>query len=373
MTEQRTQQALELMTRFAERTGLDAGSAPRRYLWTDAFAVCNLIGLGRPALAVRLVDQVHRVLGRHRGDAAHTGWLSGLEDEVGVLHPTIGGLRIGKPLPERGRDEPMDEQLEWDRDGQYFHYLTMWIHALDQLARATGEARYHVWARELADVAHRRFTYGPLNRRRMHWKMSTDLSRPLVASMGHHDPLAGLVTCAQLEATSAAIGAAPHGPDLANAAAAFRAMLDLSSLATADPLGIGGLLVDACRLIQLRSHRALARRDEDLVEVLLVAAEVGLAHYVGAPDLRLPADRRLAFREFGLAIGLAATLRAGSAPADRLARFSHLATQIESFWLRPEHRRTRSWGEHADINDVMLATALAPDGFVVLHGLAGRR
>jgi hypothetical protein len=56
-----------------------------------------------------------------------------------------------------------------------------------------------------------------------------------------------------------------------------------------------------------------------------------------------------------------------------LARFSELATQIESFWLRPEHRRTRSWGEHADINDVMLATALAPDGFVVLHGLAGRR
>ena len=28
--------------------------------------------------------------------------------------------------------------------------------------------------------------------------------------------------------------------------------------------------------------------------------------------------------------------------------------------------------EHADINDVMLATSLVPDGFVTLYGLTGR-
>ena len=34
------------MMEFARETGLSpASSTPRRYLWTDAFAVCNLLGL----------------------------------------------------------------------------------------------------------------------------------------------------------------------------------------------------------------------------------------------------------------------------------------------------------------------------------------
>ena len=74
--------------------------------------------------------------------------------------------RIGKPLPERGPDEPLDERLEWDRDGQYFHYLTKWMHALDQVARATGEPTLQPWARELADAAHRAFVYAPREARR---------------------------------------------------------------------------------------------------------------------------------------------------------------------------------------------------------------
>jgi hypothetical protein len=38
----------EYMEEFALRTGLDpAGSPPRRYLWTDAFAVCNYLDLFR--------------------------------------------------------------------------------------------------------------------------------------------------------------------------------------------------------------------------------------------------------------------------------------------------------------------------------------
>ena len=40
----------------------------------------------------------------------------------------------------------------------------------------------------------------------MYWKMSIDLSRPLVASMGQHDPLDGFVTCAELDATACALG-----------------------------------------------------------------------------------------------------------------------------------------------------------------------
>jgi hypothetical protein len=52
-------------------------------------------------------------------------------------HPTRGGLRIGKQLPERRPGEPYDPQVEWDRDGQYFHYLTKWMHALDQASSRT--------------------------------------------------------------------------------------------------------------------------------------------------------------------------------------------------------------------------------------------
>lgn len=200
--------AADLMTHFAARTGLGSNQPSRRYLWTDAFAVCNFLGLARDSMALELVDRVHRELGHHReDDPTRAGRpLSGLADDEAKRHPTRAGLRIGKPLPERAPGEPLDPDLEWDRDGQYFHYLTKWMHALDQIARSTGDARYHHWARELFDVAHRAFTYGPEGARRMVWKLSVDLSRPIVPSMGQHDPLDGFVTGLQLESTASLLG-----------------------------------------------------------------------------------------------------------------------------------------------------------------------
>jgi len=158
-----------LMSEFAVRTGL---SAPKqraeRYLWTDAFAVCNFIELFRRTrdekylrYATDLIDQVHRVLGRYRDDDARRGWISGLDEEAGRSHPTAGGLRIGKPLKERDANEPVDERLEWDRDGQYFHYLTKWMHALCQAALFIGEAAYARWAVELGERAFAGFARGP--------------------------------------------------------------------------------------------------------------------------------------------------------------------------------------------------------------------
>ena len=74
-----------------------------RYLWTDAFGVVLLVSLyeefGVDSYlddAENLVADVQRVLGRPLG------------------------IRIG--------EEP-------DRDGQYFHYLAMWLYALAVLAR----------------------------------------------------------------------------------------------------------------------------------------------------------------------------------------------------------------------------------------------
>lgn len=376
--DRRTRLAVEILERFAERTGVVSDRPPRRYLWTDAFAVCTLLGLEQTVcgghsttLAVRLVDRVHRVLGRHRPDDPRVGWISGLDERAGEEHPTQGGLRIGKPLPERRPDEPFDERLEWERDGQYFHYLTKWMHALDQTSRATGEPRYNAWARDLARAAHRAFVYATRGGRRMHWKMSIDLSRPLVASMGHHDPLDGFVTCMQLAVT--------HGeadPGLEEAAADFAAMLEPRELGTSDPLGLGGLLVDAYRLHQIIRGGGF-ERGEALREVLLAAALFGLHSFSEQTDLRSPASQRLAFRELGLAVGLAAASRLaddaqslgaeGRATLDRLERFAPLRPEIEAFWLDPEHRKNPTWLEHADINDVTLATSLRPEGFLVLR------
>ena len=53
-----------------------------------------------------------------------------------------------------------------------------------------------------------------------------------------------------------------------------------------------------------------------------------------------------------------------------LATHAALGPAICGFWCDALHRSGRGWAEHADINDVMLASALVPDGVLVLHGPA---
>ena len=382
--------AAELMTGFVQRTGLGTDAPSQRYLWTDAFAACNFLALSEACSEPRFrqkalltVERVHGELGQYRQDDVRRGWLHGPHGAASAGHPTRAGLRIGKPLPEREPGEHVDEDLEWERDGQYFHYHTRWMHALDQLARATGSPHLNLWARELADTAHRAFSYAaPGGSRRMHWKMSVDLSRPLVASMGQHDPLDGYITTIALQCTAAAFGAT-DGPDLKDAAADYAAMLDTGNWATADPLGLGGLLMDAFRVEQLIRHHRLDC--SDLLNRLLTAALLGLQHY--QPPGHAPAQRRLGFRELGLAIGLAAvdalshTARdgefAGDAAAGRLlaALQPHVPVRdaINAFWLAPGNRRADTWTSHRDINEVMLATSLVPAGWLVMPSVSVAR
>jgi hypothetical protein len=377
----RVARAAALMLGFAARTGITSPEPGVRYLWTDAFAVANFLGLARETgderyleLALRVVEKVHAALGRHRADDPRHGRLGTATGD----HPTRGGLRIGKPLPERGPEDPLDPQLEWDRDGQYFHYLTKWMHALDLTTRATGRPVYNRWARELAETAHDAFTYEAAGGvRRMHWKLSIDLSRPLVPSMGQHDPLDGYLTAAQLRATAQALEDA-EGPRLASEMASFEAMIDPRRLATDDPLGLGSLLTDAFRLEQLM--RRGFRDEHDLLHRLLEVSLVGLQAYANGNELESAASGRLAFRELGLAIGLravqhmAAALERGEFGGNErarerlraLGRYALLAAAIERFWLLDEHRRQRTWAEHREINEVMLATSLAPQGFLLL-------
>jgi hypothetical protein len=360
-----------LMRAFAIDSGITGTAAPRRYLWTDAHAVCTFLRLADltadPAwheLALALVSQVHTVLGRHRTDDHRQGWISGLPEEEGLLHPTAGGLRIGKPEPERGEREGFDERREWDRDGQYYHYLTRWMHALSTLGSHDAQTRYIDWAAELSRAACRGFlVHRPVPH--LCWKMSIDLSRPLVASAGHHDPLDGLITTLSIAQARGRVGE-------------LQAVIDTlvplcrdRQWATDDALGLGGLLFDAARVSRL-SGGPVEPYAQPLMLPVLDAVAAGLPAYARSGALRLPATHRLAFRELGLAIGLGLVeqLRHADLPSEArrriaaLAPYQRLADDILAFWLEPAHRQVASWTEHADINTVTLATGLVPDGLL---------
>ena len=375
--QERIDQVRQIMVEFAEETGLTTKkNPPRRYLWTDAHAVCNFLSLYKVTgdetfkdLAVRLIEQVHHVLGKHRDDDARSGWISGLNEEEGELHPTKGGLRIGKKLNERGPNDFQDRSLEWDQDGQYLHYVTKWMHALCRASAVTGDERYGQWAAELAQAAHHGFSHNVGGHQRYYWKMSIDLSRPLVTSSGHHDPLDAYITYNEIE-----FGMKKN--ILQSEIEEVKGMLRGAHWDTDDSLGIGGLLCDAGRVTQLTVAKHL--KDDGFAASLMQSARRSLATQSRRSMMEEPADYRLAFRELGMSIGLHSvplmndilqtTQMKGSAlvDANQLQPFVALGKEIEDFWLMPAHQRGRRWKEHLDINRVMLATSLLPDEFLAV-------
>src|SRR5271166_4881636 len=381
--------AAQLMSEFATRTGLvPPAQDQQRYLWTDAFAVCNFLELfertGRQEYrrcATDLIDQVHRVLGRYRNDDIRTGWISGFDDETGRSHPTAAGLRIGKPLKERGPDESIDERLEWDRDGQYFHYLTKWMHALCRAAIVTGNTQYALGAVELAQAAFKGFARRSRSGELVgvYWKTSIDLTRPLVPATGLHDALDGFITFQEVQDTIPNMLATSGMPDLSSRTESFFALCRQRDWTTDDPLGLGGLLFDASRLCRLSCD---ADSEICLLQDILRGCRNGLAALLASHYLRRPASHRLAFRELGLAIGLKALpiiadavskLKLGLASrtalrrdVDPLLKYESLGEDIIAFWLPAARHKDHSWQDHQNINDVMLATALIPDMFLAL-------
>jgi hypothetical protein len=386
-SEHETPTIARLTAAFARRTGLSpAADNPQRYLWTDAFAVCAFLELFARTLdgkfcltATALIDQVHQVLGRFRYDDGRTGWISGLDEDGGRRHPTLGGLRIGKPLKERGADEVIDEQLEWDRDGQYFHYLTKWMHALCQAAFVMRSNEYAQWAGDLANSAFKRFVRKSASGKPIgvYWKMSTDLSRPLVPAMGLHDALDGFVTLREVQHAIVKVSGDAEANGLGEASKVLFALCENGQWATDDPLGIGGLLFDACRLCQLVGRNG---RELRLLESVMQGSGDGLMIMLKTGYLKRPVEHRLAFRELGLAIGLRAVpiiARAsqnerkafGSRPAllrliDLLLAYERLSDEIIELWLPYAEDPDKSWTAHQDINEVMLATAIAPSTFL---------
>lgn len=151
---------------------------------------------------------------------------------------------------------------------------------------------------------------------------------------------------------------------------------------TNDPLGIGGLLSDAYKAAQLTMNKNFHFERPDLVGVLLDSALLGLESYARQNPLNLSADYRLAFRELGLSIGLHAVERLQRLREDNpelfhkkqqlqsriknLMQYAPMGETIKKFWLDLGNRKASSWKEHREINMVMLATSLAPDGYLTL-------
>ncbi len=76
------------------------------------------------------------------------------------------------------------------------------------------------------------------------------------------------------------------------------------SLPTDDPLGIGGLLFDASRIAQLMIKGAI--KNMSLLEAVVGSSLLGVKAFASSETLAYPAGYRLAFRELGMSIGLAA-------------------------------------------------------------------
>lgn len=84
-----------IMLEFTDTTE----NPPRRYLWTDAFAVCNFLELYRQTgdktyeqYAIGLVNQAHDVLGRYREDDPRTA------GSAGSTRRTAGLIQPGEAL-----------------------------------------------------------------------------------------------------------------------------------------------------------------------------------------------------------------------------------------------------------------------------------
>jgi hypothetical protein len=223
-----------------------------RYLWTDAFGLVLLVSLYQALREERylteaelLVSEVNRVLGRPRG------------------------IRIGE---------------EEDRDGQYFHYLAMWLYALAMLGRYRPAYREQGVA--LARQIHDPFV---VPGRGVLWKMQEDLSGPYPGyGFGALDAFDGYVSYRMLDEQA-----------LAREIAEMRALITWTAddLVITQDLGLGMMLWLAHFFPDedwavLHKARSLSMLDRMWQRQGYFAREPYLPHV------------RFAFTNYGVSIGL---------------------------------------------------------------------
>ncbi|KAL4950726.1 hypothetical protein BDW69DRAFT_197032 [Aspergillus filifer] len=341
-----------------------SGGHKGRYLWTDAFGVLCLITLHAETnrlhqskskrqsqgeteseggsehyltLASRLIENVHDTLGYTRDGSRR---LSGASDS----NPLGGGLRIGK-IDESGSDG----------DGQYHHYLTLWMFALNRMSLASREPRYNDLAIKLARAIHAPFFLNRSSERpRMVWKMSTELETVLVGSEGNLDPIDGFVMMQLLQATALKYG--EREEVLKNEIEDYARVMKRKGehFVSSDPLDLGMTMWTIQWVYEENWAARLAERCFEQIYALFEENRY----------LSRSKARRLPFREFGTALGIRCMAEQDS-EKERSVDLRVYADQIVDCWT-PEMRSTIQGGAMDDlrpINRVMFAAALIPGAF----------
>jgi len=226
-----------------------------RYLWTDAFGVVVLLSLYEALGQVDYLDEaeavvaaVERVLGRARG------------------------IRIG--------EEP-------DRDGQYFHYLAMWLFALQRLGR--HRPRHRARAIGLVREIHPRFVIPDVG---VLWKMKEDLSGAYPGfGLGALDPFHGYVVYRLLDE-----------PALAPEIAQLERLIERSygALHVTQDLGLGMILWMSHFAPREHWARTLAARALETLDRMWIEPP---GYFCREPGLR---HVRFAFTNYGVSVGLQA-------------------------------------------------------------------
>jgi len=272
-----------------------------RYLWTDAFGVI---------LLVSLYDEL--------GEERYLGKAEWVAAEVDRVLGRPRGIRIG--------EEP-------DRDGQYFHYLAMWLYALAALARHVPA--YREKGIGLVKQVHRPFV---IPGRGVNWKMKEDLSGPYPGyGLGALDAFDGYVSYRILDEKA-----------LANEIAEMRVLIDRTAheLTITQDLGLGMMLwmthffpEEDWALVQRR--RCLAMLDR-------MWRKDG--YFCREPYLP---DTKFAFTNYGVSVGL----QAAESMPDRVARLNRF---FETYQSHDEYDR-------AAITHVMACSSHFPGLLIANH------
>jgi hypothetical protein len=225
-----------------------------RYLWTDAFGLILFVSLYAESGERRYLDQaealvveVLRVLGRPRG------------------------IRIGEAS---------------DRDGQYFHYLAMWLYGLAVLARHIPD--YRRMGIELVRQVHDAFL---VPGRGVIWKMKEDLSAPYPGyGLGALDAFDGYVSYRLLDETA-----------LADQIADMRSLIVQAApeLHITQDLGIGMMLW----MVQFFPGEDWAMTQKARCLQILDHMWVDGGYFCREPGVR---DVKFAFTNYGVSVGLQA-------------------------------------------------------------------
>lgn len=265
-----------------------------RYLWTDAFGVVLLVSLAEALGDPRYLDQAESVVA-----------------EVNRVLRRKRGIRIG--------EEP-------DRDGQYFHYLAMWLYALATLGRA--RPRYRDMGIELVKQVHKAFV---VPGRGVIWRMEEDLSGPYPGhGLGALDPFDGYVAYRRLDEK-----------ELAREIDDMRLLIDhvVEDLMITQDLGLGMMLWMAHFFPEEPWAKLQRQRCLDVLDVMWKED----SYFCREPSLP---RTKFAFTNYGVSIGLQAV-------AEMRDRVDKINSYFESYQSGDEY-------DLAGITHVMSCSAHCP-------------